>query len=267
MTARVITPMPMSSHLPDRVFAILRSSTRVSRDSEIRGMVERSTGAPGMRGAGAGRGDRCGAHAAVPSRWVSAVSWRKRSSRPAPSAGRSSSRARPSRGGEVADLARARRRCAARLPREPRGCRAGAVPRRGPSARTRPDVGAAGLEQLLLRALRDDPAPADEDQVVGDLLDLVQQVGGEQHGAALRGVLLEQPAHPVDARRVEAVGGLVEDQHARVAEQCVGDPEALAHPERVVLEPAPCLDRCQGDQLQHLVDPRPRAGPWSRRRS
>ena len=52
MTASVITPMPISSHLPDRVFAILRSSTRVRRHSEIRGMVDRSTGVRPMRCSG-----------------------------------------------------------------------------------------------------------------------------------------------------------------------------------------------------------------------
>ena len=87
-----------------------------------------------------------------------------------------------------------------------------------------PHEGAAGLQELLLGALGDDPALSDQHQVVGDLLDLVEQVGGEQHGAASLGVLLEQPAHPVDAGRVEAVGGLVEDQDARVTEECMGDP-------------------------------------------
>ena len=121
-----------------------------------------------------------------------------------------------------------------------------------------PDVGAAGLEQLLLGALGDDPALPDQDQVVGDLLHLVEQVGGEEHGAAACGVLPQQAAHPVDAGRVEAVGRLVEDQDARVAEQRVGDAESLAHAEGVVPEPAPRLGRRQRDQLEHLVDPRPR---------
>ena len=120
-----------------------------------------------------------------------------------------------------------------------------------------PDEGAAGLEELLLGALGDDPALTDQDQVVGDLLHLVEQVGGEQHGAAALGVLPEQAAHPVDPGRVEAVGGLVEDQDARVAEERVGDAEPLAHAEGVVPEPAPGLGGRQRDELEHLVDPRP----------
>ena len=72
-----------------------------------------------------------------------------------------------------------------------------------------------GLQQLVLGALGDDLAAADHDQLVGDHLDLVQQVGGQQHGAAAVGEVAQQAAHPVDAGRVEAVGRLVEDQHLR----------------------------------------------------
>ena len=75
-----------------------------------------------------------------------------------------------------------------------------------------PDVGTVGLEQLLLGALGDDPATADQDQLVRDLLHLVQQVGRQQDGAAARGVPGQQAPHPVDARGVEAVRRLVEDQ-------------------------------------------------------
>ena len=97
--------------------------------------------------------------------------------------------------------------------------------------------GAGGRQQLGLGALGDDPALADHDEVVGDDLDLVQQVRGEQHGAAPVGVAAEQVAHPADAGRVEPVGRLVEDQHLGVAEQRGGDAEPLAHAERVVAAP------------------------------
>ena len=56
-------------------------------------------------------------------------------------------------------------------------------------------------------------------------------------------VVAEQVPHPADAGRVEAVGGLVEDQHAGVADQRGGDAEPLAHPERVVADPAVGLGR------------------------
>ncbi len=116
-------------------------------------------------------------------------------------------------------------------------------------------VGAGRLQQLGAGALRDDLAAADHDQLVGDHLDLVEQVGGEQHGATVGGELAQHPAHPVDAGRVEAVDGLVEDQDRRVAEHRVGDAEALAHAEGVVAHPALGLGAVEADELEHLLDP------------
>ena len=43
----------------------------------------------------------------------------------------------------------------------------------------------------------------------------------------------QQVAQPADPLRVEAVGGLVEDQDPRVAEQGGREAEPLAHAERV----------------------------------
>jgi len=61
-------------------------------------------------------------------------------------------------------------------------------------------------------------------------------------------------AHPDDALRVHAVERLVHDQRRRVAEHRSGDPEALAHPQRV----AACLASCglpESDQFCHRIDP------------
>ena len=120
-------------------------------------------------------------------------------------------------------------------------------------------VGGAGEragagEQLVLGALGDDLAVADDDDLVGDALDLVEQVRAEQHGAALVGVAAQQVAHPADAGRVEAVGRLVEDEDLGVAEERVGDAEALAHAEGVVADPAVRLLLGEADELDHLVD-------------
>ena len=115
------------------------------------------------------------------------------------------------------------------------------------------DDGAGGVQELGLGALGDDPAVADHHDVVGDDLDLVQQVGGQQDGAAAVGVAAEQVAHPADAGRVQAVGGLVEDQHLGVADQGGGDAEPLAHPQRVVADPSGRLGGGEADDLQHLL--------------
>ena len=64
---------------------------------------------------------------------------------------------------------------------------------------------------------------------VADPLDLVEQVRGEQHRAALGDEAADHGAELVDAGRVEAVGGLVEDQQLGVGEQRAGDAEPLAH--------------------------------------
>ena len=116
--------------------------------------------------------------------------------------------------------------------------------------------GAGRGQQLGLAALGDDRAVADHDDVVGDDLDLVQQVRGQQHGAAVVGEAAEQVAHPADAGRVEAVGGLVEDQHLRVPDEGGREAEALAHAEGVVADPALGLDLGEADPGDGLGDPR-----------
>ena len=89
----------------------------------------------------------------------------------------------------------------------------------------------ADCRSSRLGALADDPAVADHHDVIGDDLDLVQQVRGQQDGSSLVGVVAEQVPHPADAGRVEPVGWFVEDQHGGVADQGGGDAESLAHPE------------------------------------
>ncbi len=214
------------SQKPDRVSNILRSSTPTIRLIGIPSMrldrgrtrCESSTSVLGGQGG----------HAAAPSREVSAVSSRNMSSRPAPSAVRSSTSGTPA---ARATLPTCSGSASVRRPSPERvnvdagaGQGAGEVGLAGCA-----DVGAGGLQELGLAALGDDPAVADHDQVVGDHLDLVQQVRREQHGAALVGVVAEEVAHPADAGRVEAVGRLVEDQDLRLADQRGGDPEALPH--------------------------------------
>ena len=108
---------------------------------------------------------------------------------------------------------------------------------------------------MTFRPLGHDAAVADHHEVVGHHLDLVQEVGGEQDGAAAVGVVPQQSTHPADARRVETVGRLVEDQHLRFPDECGGDAEPLAHAQRIVTHPPRRLLRRQADEVQHLLDP------------
>ncbi len=87
--------------------------------------------------------------------------------------------------------------------------------------------------------VRDEPATADDDDPVGDQLHLTHQVARHQHGATLVGEPAQQRADPPDTVEVEAVDRLVEEQNARVPQQCTGDAEPLAHAERVALDPPP----------------------------
>ena len=108
-------------------------------------------------------------------------------------------------------------------------------------------------QQLGAGALRLDPSAADDHHPVGDGLDLGQQVGGEQHGAAAVGEVAQQAPHPAHAFRIEAVGGLVEDQDLGVAEQRVGEAEALAHAERVLADTPPGRRVVEADEFQQRV--------------
>ena len=212
------------------------------------------TAARAARGRG-GRGR--GGHAATSSRAASAVRSRNISSRPRLSPPRSSVRTiwgpaatRPTASGSASTLQAAGRSALRR--RSTRAARA--APERVVVGGAR--RGAGAREELVLGALGDDLAVPDDDDLVGDALDLVEQVRAEQHGAALVGVAAQQVAHPADAGRVEAVGRLVEDEHLRVAEQGVRDAEPLAHAERVVADPPVRLLVGQADELDHLVDAR-----------
>ena len=109
-------------------------------------------------------------------------------------------------------------------------------------------------EQLARGALRDDPATGDDDEPVGGRLHLVQEVRGEQHGSAASGEVGEQLAHPPHSFGVEAVRRLVEDEDLGVAEQRMGDAEALTHAERVIPDPLLGGARVEPDEREHLLD-------------
>src|SRR5690606_36201131 len=55
----------------------------------------------------------------------------------------------------------------------------------------------------------------------------------DEDGPALVGEVAEQRTDPADAFGVEPVGGLVEEEDLRVAEQRLRDAEPLTHPEAV----------------------------------
>ena len=129
-------------------------------------------------------------------------------------------------------------------------------------------AGAVGARaELLHGALADQPAGADDDHPVDGLLDLGQQVAGDEDGAALLvGEVAEEAAQPLDALGVQAVGRLVEHQDGGVAEQRGGQRQPLPHAEGVAAGPA-VAGVGQAHLDEHLVGARTAGGrrPGSRR--
>ena len=114
------------------------------------------------------------------------------------------------------------------------------------------------------RALHEDLAAVDDRGHVADLLDLVQQVGGEEDGPAVVDERAHELAELDDAGRVEPVGRLVEDQQLRVGQQAAGDAQPLAHPHRVGLHSlVGALG--QADAVERDLDPAVRSGSRRRR--
>jgi hypothetical protein len=116
-------------------------------------------------------------------------------------------------------------------------------------------VGAAGHD-LADGRVGDEPAAPDHHQVVSGVLHLAHQVAGDEHRPSLGGEVLDELADPADAVGVQPVDGLVEQHDAGVAQQGGGDPQPLAHPQRVRSGP-PSGDPVQADQAEDLLDPGP----------
>ena len=66
-------------------------------------------------------------------------------------------------------------------------------------------------------------------------------------------------AHGHDAGRIQPVGGLVEQEQPRVAQQRRRDPESLLHPEGVALDLV-ARPFAEADELEQLLDPTARGG-------
>ncbi len=116
------------------------------------------------------------------------------------------------------------------------------------------EVGGVRRDEVLDAHVREQLPPADHDQVVRRQRHLAHEVAGDEDRPALRGQLLHQVPHPEDALGVQAVDGLVEEQHLRVAEERRRDAEPLAHAEREALR-APLGHVLEADHAQDLVHP------------
>ena len=83
------------------------------------------------------------------------------------------------------------------------------------------------------RPLLDDAAPDNHRHAVADLLHLGQQVAGHKNRRSAGREVTKQAAYLPDARGIEAVGRLVDDQQRRTAEHGCRQAQPLAHALRV----------------------------------
>src|SRR3954469_18429625 len=123
--------------------------------------------------------------------------------------------------------------------------------------RTRHDdaqPGGGHVPQIAQRALRHQPPAAHDADVGADLLDLREQVRGEEDGRAFGGELPDERPDLSGALRVQAVRRLVEHEQVPGTQQRPGEAEALAHAQGVVAVPLPG-GRGEADPLQRLPDP------------
>src|SRR5207249_937232 len=94
--------------------------------------------------------------------------------------------------------------------------------------------------ELCGLALSDQLAAEEDRNAVAHLLDLVKQMAAEHDGSTLGGKLGNEFPHFACPLRVEAIGGLIEDDQLGVVENRRRDAKSLFHTERVGLEPPVC---------------------------
>ena len=98
-------------------------------------------------------------------------------------------------------------------------------------------IGRGGPHEVVAGALEEQPAARQDAQDAGGAVDLVQQMGGDHDGDAVGCEIAQESTGLLDARRVEAVGGLVEDEQGGTAHQRHGDAQALLHSQGVLADP------------------------------
>src|SRR3954451_5461910 len=121
-----------------------------------------------------------------------------------------------------------------------------------PLRRADPGVGlGVGGDEVGGAHVRQQPAAADDDEVLRGQRHLAHEVAGHEHGPAAPGEGVHELADPDDALGVEAVHRLVVHQDLWIAEHGGGDAEALGHAQGEAADPL-LGHLAQPGQLQHL---------------
>ena len=114
-------------------------------------------------------------------------------------------------------------------------------------------VAAAAMKSLQSVLKHQFPLP-DDGHMVGHLVDLAQKVAGHHHRHAEPArQFTDQLPHLLDACRVQAIGGLVQNQQFGIAQQSCRQAQPLLHTQGVVGHLLAAL-AIQPDDLQHLPD-------------
>ena len=92
---------------------------------------------------------------------------------------------------------------------------------------------------LLGAGVGEQPPLVQEDQSVAGAVDLAEVVRGEQHGGAAGGVLFQEGEHRAAARRVQALGGLVQQAHPQPWPHGRRQQELPFHAVAVPVDPGP----------------------------
>jgi hypothetical protein len=98
-----------------------------------------------------------------------------------------------------------------------------------------------------------EPASVDDQSVIDGLGNFGQEVAGDQDSPAGGGELTYETAKPVHPSRVKAVRRLIQDEQVGIAEQGCGEPESLAHAQRIAAG-GTIRRSVQLDQVEHLIN-------------
>ena len=75
------------------------------------------------------------------------------------------------------------------------------------------------MPQVGQRSLGHQSTLVDDNDIVGELFHLAEQVAGYEHRVAFRCPRPQQIPQKPDSLRIQAVAGLIENEHLRVAQQ------------------------------------------------
>jgi hypothetical protein len=118
--------------------------------------------------------------------------------------------------------------------------------------------GGRALPEVRQSPLEDQPPCVHDPDVRRHLLHLAQQMARQEHReSAVRRERTEERPHLADAGGVEPVGGLVQDQQLRLAEQRERQAYSLVHPQRVGPHQLGAVG-CEPHDLERRAHPRPR---------